>query len=66
LTGVTDLMLLATLDQHKRALSQFDPLAFDDGRTLAGDDVEPLVSAAMPIVWPTLGLARNKHHLRGL
>src|SRR5262249_61071197 len=63
---VPDLVPISSLDEHQRALAQLDPLAVHDGHAGARDDVEPLVRAAVAVVWAASGLARSERHLSGL
>jgi hypothetical protein len=65
-TGVADLVRVAPPDQHERPLPQLDPVAVHDGLAGAGNDVEPLVRAAVAVVRPAVRLAGPERHLRGL
>src|SRR5207244_6305445 len=53
-------------DEQKRAGAQRITFAVDGRGAAAGDDVQPLVAAAMAVVRAALAVARLEHHLRGL
>jgi hypothetical protein len=64
--GVSDLVPVSPLDEHQRALAQLDPLAIHDRHAGAGEDVEPLVRAAVAVLGAALGFAGPERHLGGL
>src|SRR4029078_3415550 len=64
--GILDLMLLAMLDQHERAGTDLVPLAVDERSAAAGNDVEPLIGAAMPVLRAALRISGWNDHLSRL
>src|SRR5438445_4596365 len=60
---VADLVPVAALDEKERPFSERITLAVDDGQAFAGEDVKPLVAAAVTVIRSALGIARSEHHL---
>src|SRR5205823_7935430 len=61
--GVADFVRLPALDEDDCPGPKREPLTIDNCPTGPGDDVQPLVTAAMPIVGAALRISGAEHHL---
>ena len=65
-TGIPDFVRVAPLNEQERPGPQRIVLTSDNDRTRAGENVQPLVTAAVTVLWAALRLSSGQHHFRRL